>query len=286
MKEYISLTKPRIIALLTVTGLGGYFLPQPELEGVKVLDLIVFVFIGYLSAGGAMTVNHYIDRDIDILMKRTMGRITVGPNAIDPPEKVLAFGSIMVILGVLIGWIYFNWLTAIFLAWGALFYLFGYSLILKRKSILNTVIGGLASPAPVWVGYAARTGEITLEGWLLGVLVFIWTPSHTWALSTKHYDDYLITNIPMLPVRLGKEKTAQITFFFGLGVIAYGTWLAYWFSNNWMILLGTIIPNLLLIYGLWVFLKKPSEVTANTCFKMHNIWLAIIFATILLFLWN
>ncbi|MHA2248980.1 MAG: heme o synthase, partial [Candidatus Kariarchaeaceae archaeon] len=258
MQNYISLTKPRIIVLLTITGIGGYFIPQPNLNGVNFLDLLIFVFIGYASAGGSMTINAYIDRDIDILMKRTETRPSVGPNAINPPEKILVVGGTLVASGIIIGFLYFSWLTALFLAWGSLFYLFGYSLFLKRKSILNTILGGLASPAPVWAGYAARTGDITLEGWLLGALVFIWTPSHTWALSTKHMDDYAAVNIPMLPVKLGIEKTAKITFAFGLAVIAYGTWLAYWLSDSIWIIFITILPSLLLFYGLWIFFKRPS----------------------------
>ncbi|MHA2089714.1 MAG: heme o synthase [Candidatus Kariarchaeaceae archaeon] len=285
--RYLSLTKPRIIVLLTITGIGGFFLDQPNFDGIKFFDIPVFILIGYLSAGGAMTINAYIDRDIDIMMERTKTRSSVGSDAIDPPEKVLIFGSIFVIIALAIGGLYFNVLTALFLGWGAFFYLFGYSLYLKRKSILNTILGGLASPAPVWAGVAARTGEIGLEGWLLGALVFIWTPSHTWALSTKHMDDYAAVNIPMLPVKLGKEKTARITFYFGLVVIAYGVWLTYWLADKSVLVtvVATTIPNIVLFYGLWIFLKQPTKQSANRCFKMHNAYLAMMFAVILIFLW-
>ena len=222
MLSYLTLTKPRIVLLLTITGIGGFFVPDPSMNGVSILDLLVFVYIGYASAGGAMTINNVIDRDIDILMERTKTRPTVGEDALKA-KNVLMFGTGLAASGVIIASLYFNALTAIFLLWGILFYLFGYSLFLKRKSILNTILGGLASPAPVWVGYAARLGEIPIEGWLLGGLVFLWTPSHTWALSTKYLDDYKAANIPMLPVKLGIEKTGLITFYSGMFVIAYGT---------------------------------------------------------------
>lgn len=284
MKRYLSLTKPRIIVLLTVTGIGGFFVPNPTMDGVSILDLLVFVFIGYASAGGAMAINNYIDRDIDILMVRTKGRSSVGPDALDP-KNIVIFGSTLCILGIGIGYLYFNLLTALFLSWGVLFYLFGYSLFLKRKSILNTVIGGFASPAPVWTGYAARTGTIPLEAWLLGAIVLIWTPSHTWALSTKHMDDYAAANIPMLPVKLGIEKTAIITFWAGIITLVYGTWFSYWVIGDSIILLALVIPHTLFVYGLWVFYSKPSKETANICFKLHNLWLAIIFGTIVTFLW-
>lgn len=274
------------MVLLTLTGIVGYFIPDPSLKDINWIDIFILVLIGYFSAGGSMVINNYIDRDIDILMERTKNRPSVGPNAINPPEKILVFGSILVASSLIIGYIRFNLLTALFLAWGSFFYLFGYSLYIKRKSVLNTILGGFASPTPVWVGYAARTGEINLEAWLLGALVFIWTPSHTWALSTKHIDDYTAAKIPMLPVKLGMEKTAKITFGFGLGVMFYGSWMAYWFSNTLWIFGATLIPNAILFYGLWVFLKKPSKKTANKCFKMHNTYLTIIFAIVLIYIWS
>ncbi|MFV2015592.1 MAG: heme o synthase, partial [Candidatus Heimdallarchaeota archaeon] len=289
LKDYLSLTKPRIIVLLTITGIGGFFVPQPNLNGVSFLDLLVFVFVGYASAGGAMTINNFIDRDIDALMDRTKDRPSVTEDGL-APKNVLIFGILLTTVGIVTAYFYFSSITALFLSWGALFYLFGYSLFLKRKSILNTVLGGLASPAPVWVGYAARLNasqlsDIPIEGWLLGAIVFIWTPSHTWALSTKHLADYEAAGIPMLPVKLGMVKTGQITFIAGLITILYGTWFAYYVESSPLVIVALIIPNFILFYGLWVFYRKPSTETANTCFKAHNAWMAIIFSTIVLFLW-
>lgn len=289
LKDYLSLTKPRIIVLLTITGIGGFFVPQPNLDGVSLLDLLIFVFVGYASAGGAMTINNYIDRDIDALMDRTKNRPSVVEDGLEP-KNVLTFGILLMMSGIITAYFYFSSITALFLAWGALFYLFGYSLFLKRKSILNTILGGLASPAPVWVGYAARLdathlSDIPIEAWLLGAIVFIWTPSHTWALSTKHMADYKRAGIPMLPVKLGIEKTAKITLFAGIITMIYGTWFAYYLEPRLLVVVALIIPNLILFYGLWVFYKKPTTETANTCFKAHNVWMGIIFSIIVLFLW-
>lgn len=289
LKDYLSLTKPRIIVLLTITGIGGFFVPEPNMNGVSLLDLLVFVFVGYASAGGAMTINNYIDRDIDVLMDRTKDRPSVTEDGLEP-RNVLTFGILLMLSGIITAFFYFSSITALFLSWGALFYLFGYSLFLKRKSILNTILGGLASPAPVWVGYAARLdatqlSDIPTEAWLLGAIVFIWTPSHTWALSTKHMADYERAGIPMLPVKLGMEKTAQITLLAGLITILYGTWFAYYLEPSYLVIVALIIPNLILFYGLWVFYKKPSTDTANLCFKAHNAWMGIIFSIIVLFLW-
>lgn len=282
--EYISLTKPRIIVLLMITGIVGFFVPEPNMHGVRFLDLLVFIFIGYAAAGGAMTVNSYIDRDIDALMERTKNRPTLGDDAITG-AKVLLFGGGFAALGIIIGWLYFNALTGLFLAWGVIFYLTGYSLLLKRKSILNTIIGGLASPTPVWVGYAARINHIPLEGWLLGSIVLIWTPSHTWALSTKHLDDYIAAGIPMLPAKIGMEKTGLLTMIMGIVTMLYGTYLTYYFYDHPIIFVAMIIPDLIFLYGLWMFYSKPSKQTANQCFKLHNVWLGITFTMIVLFLW-
>lgn len=281
VRAYLSLTKPRIVVLLSITGIVGFILASKG--KFSIIELVIAIFIGYLSAGGAMTINAYLDRDIDSLMERTSQRASVGENAINPPEKILLVGSIFVIAALALAFLVFNALTAFFVGWGAFYYLLGYSLVLKRRSIVNTLLGGLASPAPVLMGYAAITGTIPLEGWLLGFLVFFWTPSHTWSLATKYVEDYRRANIPMLPVVYGIPRTAQITFGWGILVIAYATVLTYVMTNgSIIILLLILIPHFFLFSGLYRFLKTPSEQTAYRSFKLHNIWLALIFAAMLL----
>lgn len=293
MSFRLILSKPKITLLLWLTGIVGYLIPSKD--GIVFLDLLVFSIAGVLSSDGALIINYFIDRDIDIIMSRTKNRASVGDNAI-PSHQVLLTGIGVSLVGVIIGWIYFGIWTAMQLSWGVLFYVFGYSLYLKRKSILNTIIGGLASPAPVWAGYAARyeilpSGPETLYlgvpviGWLLGAVVFIWTPSHTWALSTKNYEDYKAVNLPMVPVRYGIPFTAKITFGWGILVIIYGAWLAYFLTGAPWVILPVLLASVLLGWGLWVFLKNPSVETGAKCFRAHNGWLAIVFLVILLFDW-
>jgi len=268
----------------------------PSLNNINPLNLILFTFFGVCSAAGGLTINNVIDRDIDENMTRTESRPTVGPDAI-PPAKLMAFGIVLSIIGFAGGYFYFGPNTFFFLAFGNLFYLFGYSLYLKRKSVWNTILGGLASPAPVWAAYAARyeLGSffpehvflgVNLQGWLLGGLVFIWTPSHTWAMATKNYEDYVSTQIPMLPVVIGIAGTSFYTLIAGGITAIYGTWLAYWISGRMLVVLALIIPNIFFLLSLWNFYQKQDIKSGDKCFKMHNYWLSIVFATILLFIWT
>ena len=251
---------------------------------MNLLGLLVALYVGYASAGGAMVINAYIDRDIDILMNRTKKRASVGTDAINPPEKIVLFGGTLVFTSIGLAFAYFNPLTAVFVAFGVFFYLIGYSLYLKRHSILNNIIGGLASPVPVWVAYAAIEDTKMLlnwEAWLLGILVFVWTPSHTWALASKYHEDYRNAKIPVLPALYGLKITARVTFLWIFLVVGYAVALSFVMSQGSPVpLLLLILPNLWLIYSGYRFLRDPIEQTAYRCFKTHNIWLAITFVVI------
>jgi protoheme IX farnesyltransferase len=288
-KRYFGLTKPRIVLLLTITGLVGFLIAGRDNYDLEFLiKIIIAIYMGYASAGGAMAINSYLDRDIDHIMNRTKNRASVSENPIDPPEKILMFGSFLVISSVIVAYLFFNLLTAIFVSWGVLFYLIGYSLYLKRRSILQNIIGGLASPTPVWAGYAAIQNEMMLtniEAWLLGFLVFVWTPSHTWALSSKYYEDYRNANIPVLPAVYGIKRTAQITFIWIYIVIGYAVGISFWMTNsNLMLQALLVIPHIILLFSGYRFLRDPSIESANKCFKTHNYWLAIVFLSIWIFL--
>ncbi|OLS24363.1 MAG: Protoheme IX farnesyltransferase [Candidatus Heimdallarchaeota archaeon LC_2] len=286
MSQVLSLSKPRVILLLLITGIIGFIIP--DINSVNFVDLLIFVISGYLSSGGAMMINSYIDQDIDKLMERTKKRVIVIEELKFNSHFVLIFGTIMATLGILIGWIYFNEVVGLFLAWGVLFYIFGYTLYLKRKSFLNTIFGGLASPAPVWAGYAARLPssstifDMPLEGWFLGFLVFIWTPSHTWALATKYIDDYKKAKIPMLPVKFGINTTSRIVYYWGLGVIIFGSITAYIITRTIKLQIILLGPHLLLFYGLRAFYSNPSVNTGGQCFKLHNVWLGLVFLFLIL----
>jgi heme o synthase len=196
----VALTKPRIIELLLVTTVPTMLLAQ---RGVPSLRLVLVTLIGgTLAAGSANTINCYIDRDIDAVMKRTSRRPLVvnhGHGTIKPWEA-LAWGIVLGAGATLLLGLMANWLAASLADAAILFYIFVYTLLLKRRSPANIVIGGAAGCFPVLVGWAAVTGTVALPAVVLFAVIFLWTPPHFWALAMKFRKDYAAANVPMLPV--------------------------------------------------------------------------------------
>jgi heme o synthase len=196
----LALTKPRIIVELLVTTVPVMLLAR---RGVPAVELIVITLLGgTLAAGSANTINCYIDRDIDAVMRRTSRRPLVarGTGAAIKPAEALVFGILLgaastVLLGTLV-----NWLAAALADAAILYYVFVYTLGLKRRTASNIVIGGAAGCFPVLVGWAAVTGRVGLPAIVLFAVIFFWTPPHFWALAIKFRDDYAAANVPMLPV--------------------------------------------------------------------------------------
>ncbi|MHA2298013.1 MAG: heme o synthase [Candidatus Hodarchaeales archaeon] len=277
---YLSLTKPRVVVLLLITGISGLMLASNE--NLEIVNLFIFCLVGYASAGGAMVINSYIDRDIDIFMKRTSRRASVGQDAINH-KIMLFFGFLLVTSSIYLALIAFNELTALLVSWGVIFYVIGYSLYLKRKTIFNTLLGGFASATPVWVGFAAGSNHVSITGLLLGLLVFLWNPAHTWTLAAKYDQDYRNARIPMFPTVYGLRNTAKITFILAIILSIYSLILVFAISNNFLSVLMLIIPHFLLIKSSVNFWKNPSEETAFNSFKVLNIWLAITFIITWLF---
>jgi protoheme IX farnesyltransferase len=195
-----ALTKPRIIELLLVTTIPTMLLAQRGLPSVRIL--LVTLAGGALAAGSANTINCYIDRDIDAVMRRTSRRPLArpAPMAVIKPFEALVFGIVLgaaatVLLGTLV-----NWLSAILADAAILFYVFVYTIGLKRRTASNIVIGGAAGCFPVLVGWSAVTGTVSLPAIILFAVIFFWTPPHFWALAMKFRDDYAAASVPMLPV--------------------------------------------------------------------------------------
>ena len=197
-KSLLALTKPRIIVELLVTTVPTMLLAR---RGLPAVELIVVTLVGgTLAAGSANTINCFIDRDIDAVMKRTSRRPLVAKGAVIKPAEALVFGILLgaastVLLGTLV-----NWLAAALADAAILFYIFIYTLGLKRRTASNIVIGGAAGCFPVLVGWAAVTGRVGLPAIVLFAVIFFWTPPHFWALAIRFRDDYAAANVPMLPV--------------------------------------------------------------------------------------
>lgn len=213
---YVNLMKPRIIELLLVTTVPAMVLAA---RGMPNIWLIAGTVLGgMLTAGGANAINCYIDRDIDQVMKRTRGR-TLATHQVRP-ERALTFGIAIGVLGFLELAVLINVLSAALSVSAILFYVFIYTMWLKRSTDQNIVIGGAAGAIPPLVGWAAVTGRVDLPALVLFGIIFLWTPPHFWALALRYRDDYASANVPMLPVVRGEEATRRQIFLYSVILVA------------------------------------------------------------------
>jgi protoheme IX farnesyltransferase len=205
LRAYVALTKPRIIELLLITTIPTMFLAA---GGFPSLGLILATMIGgYLAAGGANTLNMFLERDIDAKMKRTRNRPI--PSGAVTPRAALIFGIVLSIVSTLWLGLLVNWASAA-LAFGAiLLYVVFYTMILKRRTSQNIVWGGIAGCMPVLIGWSAVTGTVSWTAVLLFLVIFFWTPPHYWPLAEKFQADYANAGVPMLPVVSSRANVAR-----------------------------------------------------------------------------
>jgi heme o synthase len=204
---YVALMKLRVVELLLMTTVPTMVLAERGWPSTWLV--VVTLFGGTLAAGGANAINMVIDRDIDALMTRTQGRPLV--TGLIGPRAAMTFALTLEALSFVVLWWGTNLLAACFAIGATLFYVFVYSIWLKRTSRQNVVIGGAAGAAPILVGWAAVTGGVGWPAVLLFAVIFLWTPPHTWALAIRHADDYRAANVPMLPaVATMKDTTHQM----------------------------------------------------------------------------
>jgi protoheme IX farnesyltransferase len=195
-RGYVALTKPRVIELLLVTTVPVMVLAERGLPSLWLV--LATVAGGALSAGSANTFNMIIDRDIDTVMGRTQSRPLVTGEI--SPRAALIFASVLAALSIGLLWWLTTGLAAILSASAIAFYVFIYTMWLKRRSEQNIIWGGIAGCFPVLIGWAAVTGSLSVEAWILFLVVFLWTPPHYWPLSMKYRDDYESARVPMLAV--------------------------------------------------------------------------------------
>lgn len=203
IKDYTTLTKPKVNLLLVITALSAIFLASENLPSIQVL--IAVIVGGTFASGGAGAINHSIDKDIDNTMKRTSKRPVAGERI--SKLNALIFGILLNIASFTILSVLTNVLAAIMAICGTLFYVIIYSIWLKKKTFHNIVIGGAAGCFPPLVGWSAVTGDLSLSAWYLFAIIFFWTPPHFWALAMLMKDDYSEAKIPMLPSVVGIEAT-------------------------------------------------------------------------------
>jgi protoheme IX farnesyltransferase len=272
--DYLVLAKPLIIMLLLVTALGGMFLAA---GGFPPSTLMLVVLVGgSLGAGGANAINHFLDQDLDQAMTRTRSRPLPGQRI--SPKSALIFGITLNVLAFCILSLWANLLSALLTLAASLFYIFIYTMWLKRTTTQNIVIGGAAGAFPPLIGWAAVTGGLDLSSLYLFAIIFFWTPPHFWALSIMIQNDYAKANVPMLPVVAGvPETTKQIllhsVILVTLTVLFYTTQVVGLLYLASAILLG----GYFLLLAIRLF-RNPSIPAARHLYLFSLLYLALLFA--------
>ncbi len=280
IKSFLTLMKPRVMSLVIFTCGVGYLISNPSLETFNAIASIFLVAIG---AGASACLNMWYDSDIDALMTRTCLRPI--PTGKISKNNALAYGIFLTIISV-IGLNYFsNTLSAILLLSTILFYLFVYTIWLKRKTPQNIVIGGAAGALPPIIGWTISTNSVSLEPILLFLIIFFWTPSHFWALSLYKADDYKKANVPMMPIYSGIEKTKIHILLYSLIMLPL-IYLPYFFKFSGLIYL---IPAMILTiyynficYDLYKF--KKNKFDSKIAKKVFGYSIFYLFLIFLLFL--
>jgi protoheme IX farnesyltransferase len=237
VRGYVALTKPRIIELLLVTTVPTMIVAA---HGMPSVWLVVATLAGgTFAAGSANTINCYVDRDIDVRMHRTERRPL--PKSVVTPAEALRFGIVLGAVATLWLGLLVNWLSA-GLALAAIgFYVFVYTLGMKRSTPSNIVIGGAAGCMPVLIGWAAVTGRVEIPAFVLFAVIFYWTPPHFWALAIKFKDDYEAAGVPMLPVVAGLKETARQIVLYSWAMVAVSLLFYPVARMGWVYLVACVV---------------------------------------------
>jgi heme o synthase len=275
---YVALTKPRVIELLLVTTVPPMVLAA---RGVPSLALVAAVLIGgALAAGGANTINCWIERDRDQLMRRTRHR-PLPAGTIDP-GRALVFGLVLEVAAFGILWASANLLAAGLAIAAMLFYVFVYTIWLKPRTVQNIVIGGAAGAVPVLVGWAAVTGSLALPALVLFGVVFCWTPAHFWALALRYREDYAAAGFPMLPVVRGPEVAATQILAYAVIVSLLTLTLPLVTTMGVIYWVAAALLGVVLIAQAFRLRHAPSAQRAIAFFSLSNTYLALLFAAVAL----
>ncbi len=271
--DYVKLTKPRVISLLLVTTAAAMFIAAGGNPGGW---LLLWTMVGgYLAAGGANAINHFIDRDIDGHMRRTSERPVVSGRV--TPARALAFGIALGVLSAVVLTLAANVLSAVLALAGLAVYVGVYTLWLKRSTVHNIVIGGAAGAIPPLVGWAAVAGDLSLYAWMLFAIVFWWTPPHFWALALLLRRDYAAAGVPMLPVVHGDDPTRLQILLWTVAMIGVTVLPAASGDAGLPYLVAALVLGgvfLHLAVRLW---RERSHAMARATFHYSLLYLALLF---------
>ncbi|MTB72961.1 protoheme IX farnesyltransferase [Arsenicicoccus sp. MKL-02] len=280
VKNYMALTKPRIIELLLVTTFPVMFLAQ---RGLPDFWLVVSTLVGgSLSAGAANTLNCYLDRDIDRLMARTQNRPLVTGEI--SPSAAMRFGIVLTVVSTLWLGFFVNWLSAVLSVSAILLYVVFYTLVLKRRTSQNIVWGGVAGCMPVLIGWAAVTESISWTPVVLFLWIFFWTPPHYWPLSMRFKDQYAAAGIPMLPVLKQDTSVARQIVAYAWATALISLVLVPVAGMGWIYLVTAILSGglfLLEAYRLLGRAQDPANATTASLKPMRLFHYSITYVTLL-----
>jgi len=265
--------KLRIDALLLLVAAAGYV----ATSGVRIdpVSFGLLMVTGLLAASGASATNHYLDRDIDALMRRTSSR-PLPARRIEPAGRALAFGLGLTSISLGVAALWINPLTAAMIGLGYAVYVGVYTMGLKRTHVSNIVIGGFAGSCPALAGSAAAANAISLPAALIALLVFLWTPGHFWALAYRNREDYRRARLPMLPA-VRDERTSAWAIGISTAIVALSS-IAFAFTNAFHdgYLVVAVVAGAILLYLAATFVRDPTTERAWTGYKFSGMYLAIL----------
>ncbi|MBI3093471.1 MAG: protoheme IX farnesyltransferase [Rhodocyclales bacterium] len=277
MQRYLRLTKPRVISLIVFCAVIGMFLATP---GAVPMQILVFATVGIaLVAGAAAAVNCLIEQKIDAIMARTRGRPL--PRGEVNATETFILSAVIGGAGLALLHSFVNpltmWLTlATFIGYAVI-----YTVILKPLTPQNIVIGGASGAMPPVLGWAAVTGQMPEQAWLLFLIIFVWTPPHFWSLALYRADEYAAANLPMLPVVHGREYTQRSIFAYTLG-LAVVTLMPFFIGmSSWFYLAAAVVLNAMFITHAWQIWRNYSDRTAQRTFRFSILYLSLLFAALL-----
>jgi heme o synthase len=281
LKEVLEISKPRIIVLLVITAITSMYaasilILHSPLNYTTFLNLVI---AGALSSAGSSALNHFYDKDIDPLMKRTSTRPI--PSGRMSARNVLLYGLAVSSISVIYAWFTLNPVSTFFIALGIFFYVVIYTVWLKRNNWSNIVIGGFAGSCASMAGWSAATGSMDILGALVGTLVFVWTPSHFWCLAMKMKDEYAEARVPMLPVLIGMQRTSKYILLNTAILLPYSIVLVA-FGLGYVYLVTAVVSGGLMLFYHYKLTKTPTSDFAWKAYKVTAPYLTIIFVAIAL----
>ncbi|HQT64087.1 MAG: protoheme IX farnesyltransferase [Acidocella sp. 20-57-95] len=277
--DWIALLKPRVLTLVVFTGAIGLVIAPVHMNPILAITAILCITV---AAGAAGAINMWYDRDIDAIMKRTATRPI--PAGRIQPNAALAYGIVLSVFSVLVMWLAANFVAATVLAISIAFYVFVYTIWLKRRTPQNIVIGGAAGAFPPVIGWAAATGSISLLPILLFLIVLVWTPPHFWSLSLYASGDYERAGVPMLPVVKGARHTRWNVFIYTLALVPLTLSPVFFGLAGWVYGVAATALGLGFIYYAWRVLSDSQDARGVSLTKDAPAKLAFRYSILYLFL--